>query len=61
MDTKRKMTGSLVERTAAVIYLAEQQGRTGFTAFEDLHPVVYAKYERMAQAALTEAYREPVA
>lgn len=51
---------SLVERTAMQIYLAEQEGRSGFTPFELLHPTVAAKYERMAKAALTEAYLEPV-
>lgn len=51
----------LVSRTAAAIYVASHfHTKTKFTAFEDLHPVEMAKFERMARAALTEALREPV-
>lgn len=51
---------SLVCRTACVIYMAEHAGQPHVVAFEALHPSQHAKYERMAAAALTEAYREPV-
>lgn len=59
MDHPENRVG-LVERVAMQIYLAEG-GERSQPAYELQHPSVQARYERMAKAALTEAYLEPVA
>lgn len=51
---------TLVQRVALQIYLAERKDQRGITPFEMLHPSDLGKYERMAVAALTVAYAEPV-
>ena len=50
---------SLISRTALQIYLAEHDGQAGVAPFDSLHPSMQGRYDRMAAAALTEAYREP--
>lgn len=49
----------LLCRTAQVIYMAEHDGQANVTPYDHLHPSRQAKYERMAAAALREAYLEP--
>lgn len=51
---------SLQGRCAHVMYLAANEGQTGFPAFLSLGAAEREKYERMAAAALSLAYREPV-
>lgn len=51
---------SLVERTALAIYLAQYEKRGGVPAYAGLSRQEHETYERMAVAALTVAYREPL-
>jgi len=50
----------LVQRTALAIYLAQNESKGGVPAYESLSRIEHAVYERMAVAALTVAYKEPV-
>jgi hypothetical protein len=51
---------SLQGRCAAAMYLAANEGRTGFPAFLSLGHEEREKFERMAAVALSMAFREPL-
>ena len=51
---------SLQGRTAASMYLAAMEGEVKFVRYLDLPTADRQRYERMAAAALSVAYSEPV-
>ena len=63
MTQQTQQSTSLLARTALAIYEASTplNGKQTPPQFDSLHPAERSRYERMAVAALTVAYMEPVA